>query len=97
MSRRRFFAPPDAFKQKTVTLTSDEAKHLRDVLRLKQGDEVYVFDGAGKEFRCVVSDWKRYLVTFPIGNYAAKFFSCVVYNMKKRRKRISLRSFRLET
>jgi 16S rRNA (uracil1498-N3)-methyltransferase len=63
MSRRRFFAPPDAFKQKTVTLTSDEAKHLRDVLRLKQGDEVYVFDGAGKEFRCVVSDWKRDEVT----------------------------------
>jgi 16S rRNA (uracil1498-N3)-methyltransferase len=59
MSRRRFFAPPDAFKQRTVTLTFDEAKHLRDVLRLKQGDEVYVFDGAGKEFRCIVSSWKR--------------------------------------
>jgi 16S rRNA (uracil1498-N3)-methyltransferase len=63
MSRRRFFAPPDAFKQQTVTLTSDEAKHLRDVLRLKQGDEVYVFDGAGKEFRCIVSGWKRDEVT----------------------------------
>jgi 16S rRNA (uracil1498-N3)-methyltransferase len=63
MSRRRFFAPPDAFKQQTVTLTSDEAKHLRDVLRLKQGDEVYVFDGAGKEFRCTVSGWKRDEVT----------------------------------
>ncbi|HJX91401.1 MAG TPA: 16S rRNA (uracil(1498)-N(3))-methyltransferase [Pyrinomonadaceae bacterium] len=63
MSRRRFFAPPDAFKQQTVTLTSDEAKHLRDVLRLKQGDEVYVFDGAGKEFRCMVSGWKRDEVT----------------------------------
>ena len=63
MSRRRFFAPPGAFKPQTVTLTSDEARHLRDVLRLKQGDEVYVFDGTGKEFRCTVSGWKRDEVT----------------------------------
>jgi 16S rRNA (uracil1498-N3)-methyltransferase len=36
-------------------LTADEARHLRDVLRLKAGDEVYVFDGAGREFRCTVT------------------------------------------
>src|SRR6476661_1169645 len=63
MARRRFFAPPQAFKQETVTLTSDEVKHLREVLRLKQGDEVFVFDGAGREFRCIVSSWKRDEVT----------------------------------
>ena len=40
-------------------LGSDEARHLRDVLRLKAGDEVYVFDGRGREFRCVVSTSKR--------------------------------------
>ena len=53
MTRRRFHAPPAAFNQtdQTVTLTADEARHLRDVLRLKAGDEVYVFDGPGREFR----------------------------------------------
>lgn len=40
-------------------LGADEARHLRDVLRLKEGDEVYVFDGQGREFRCVVSTSKR--------------------------------------
>ena len=59
MTRRRFHAPPTAFTQTTVTLTSDEARHLRDVLRLKAGDEVYVFDGRGREFRCSVSNVKR--------------------------------------
>ena len=49
MTRRRFHAPPTAFTQTTVTLTADEARHLRDVLRLKPGDEVYVFDGRGRE------------------------------------------------
>jgi 16S rRNA (uracil1498-N3)-methyltransferase len=61
MTRRRFYAPPDAFNAsaQTVTLGADEARHLRDVLRLKAGDEVYVFDGHGREFRCVVSTSKR--------------------------------------
>src|SRR6185295_13921508 len=56
MTRRRFHAPPTAFNHtdQTVTLMTDEAGHLRDVLRLKAGDEVYVFDGAGREFRCSV-------------------------------------------
>ena len=59
MTRRRFHAPPNAFTQQTVTLAADEARHLRDVLRLKPGDEVYVFDGMGHEFRSTVSNIKR--------------------------------------
>ena len=57
MTRRRFFAPPSAFNfnKHTVTLTADEARHLREVLRLKPGDAVSVFDGEGKEFRAVVA------------------------------------------
>lgn len=61
MTRRRFFAPPSAFNfgKRTVTLASDEARHLREVLRLKAGDEVQVFDGEGKEFRAAVSQARR--------------------------------------
>lgn len=56
MTRRRFHAPPSAFNltRQTVTLATDEARHLREVLRLKPGDEIYVFDGHGREFRCTV-------------------------------------------
>jgi 16S rRNA (uracil1498-N3)-methyltransferase len=59
MTRRRFYAPPEAFDQGRVTLAADEARHLRDVLRLKQGDEAFVFDGEGKEFACVVAETGR--------------------------------------
>src|SRR6476660_7936618 len=59
MTRRRFHAPPTAFTQTTVTLAADEARHLRDVLRLKPGDKVYVFDGLGNEFRSTVSNVRR--------------------------------------
>jgi len=61
MTRRRFYAPATAFAldQKSVTLSEEEARHARDVLRLRSGDEVYVFDGAGKEFRCVLGEFTR--------------------------------------
>src|ERR1051325_7850506 len=61
MTRRRFHAPPAAFDlaNQTVTLMRDEARHLRDALRLKAGDEVYVFDGVGREFRCTVTSTAR--------------------------------------
>jgi 16S rRNA (uracil1498-N3)-methyltransferase len=61
MSRRRFFAPPEAFapESESVVLALDEARHLRDVLRLERGAEVYVFDGAGHEHRCQVEELAR--------------------------------------
>ena len=52
---RRFFAPLDNFKASAVTLDADETRHLRDVLRLKGGDEVSVFDGTGREYKCVIT------------------------------------------
>lgn len=61
MSRRRFYAPPSAFNAKlaSVTLGADEARHLRDVLRLKVGDDVSVFNGAGQEYHCRVAESRR--------------------------------------
>lgn len=40
-------------------LAADEARHLREVLRLKPGDGVSVFDGEGKEFRARVVQARR--------------------------------------
>jgi 16S rRNA (uracil1498-N3)-methyltransferase len=40
-------------------LAADEARHLRDVLRLERGAEAFVFDGAGHEYRCVVGECVR--------------------------------------
>src|SRR5688572_5326454 len=61
MTRRRFFAPPGAVNAnaKTVILAGDESRHLRDVLRLATGDEAFVFDGQGHEYRCVVEQVAR--------------------------------------
>lgn len=69
MTRRRFYAPPSAFNfsKQIVTLTADEARHLREVVRLKRGDEVSVFDGAGREFRAWVAQARREFAELELG------------------------------
>ena len=65
MSRRRFYAPRSASlpNDKAVTLSAEESRHLRDVLRLQRGDEVYVFDGHGREDRYIITLVDRNAVT----------------------------------
>ncbi len=50
MPRRRFYAPPDSIRDGTAVLPPDQAHHLRDVLRLRTGDPVEVFDGEGNGY-----------------------------------------------
>jgi 16S rRNA (uracil1498-N3)-methyltransferase len=50
----RFLAASLDVDAGTARLSEDEARHLAQVLRLAAGDEVAVFDGAGREFRARV-------------------------------------------
>ena len=50
MSRRRFFVSPELIRSNTAALTADQIHYLRDVLRLKSGDVVEVFDGEGRNY-----------------------------------------------
>ncbi len=52
---RRFYSPPANFTGNLITLDTDETRHLRDVLRLKPTDEVSVFDGTGREYKCTIT------------------------------------------
>ncbi len=49
---RRFYAPTENFNEQNVTLGLEETRHLRDILRLREGAEINIFDGEGKEFSC---------------------------------------------
>ena len=53
---RRFYAPKDNFGKEKISLSLEETRHLRDVLRLREGERVQVFDGAGKEFLCEIEE-----------------------------------------
>ncbi len=56
---RRFYAAPEQINEDVVILSTDETRHLRDVLRLKTGDDASVFDGEGKEFLCKILEIKK--------------------------------------
>ena len=49
----RFFVTPEELNENTVTLTGENAQHA-SVLRLKEGKEVVLCDGQGREAVCAV-------------------------------------------
>ncbi len=50
MPRRRFYIPKDRIENGQAVLTPDQAHHLRNVLRLRPGEEVELFDGEGQGY-----------------------------------------------
>ena len=49
----KFFAPRRSLDEGFVTFSGNDAEHLR-VLRVREGEELVVCDGEGKDARCVV-------------------------------------------
>jgi 16S rRNA (uracil1498-N3)-methyltransferase len=45
----RFFIPPAQWNLDALALTDPEAHHCQDVMRIKEGDRIAVFDGQGHE------------------------------------------------
>ncbi len=62
MSPHRFHVPAAAPGAR-VTLPEHAAHHARDVLRLRTGASVHVFDGAGREWEAVLDEVSRRTVS----------------------------------
>ena len=53
---RRFFASPEQIwlDEHKILLTGQDVDHIRKVLRLSSGDELWVSDGNGREYHCSI-------------------------------------------
>jgi 16S rRNA (uracil1498-N3)-methyltransferase len=51
---RHFFIEPSEFSKPTVSLTGSDARHIKNVLRLKPGDSIRLFDGLRHEYIAVI-------------------------------------------
>ena len=58
-SRRRedmhqFFVDREQIGTEYITITGEDVKHIKNVLRMKEGEEVRISDGAGGDFFCTI-------------------------------------------
>ena len=52
----RFMVDPDAVRDGIIYLSGDDLKHLSQVLRLRTGDIIEVFDGSGTEYEARLTE-----------------------------------------
>ncbi len=64
----RFYVPQPKIEKGTLRIEGDEARHIRKVLRLKEGDEIIVFDGSAKEYEGKIVEEKASSVVISIQN-----------------------------
>ncbi len=55
---RRFYINPDTSVASPV-ITGSDAKHIKNVLRLKPGDKVLLFDGTGHEYESEITTFSK--------------------------------------
>jgi 16S rRNA (uracil1498-N3)-methyltransferase len=52
----RFYIAPDKWSSDALVLSGSEAHHARDVLRMKRGERLVVFNGRGREITAEIGD-----------------------------------------
>lgn len=52
----RFFADPSQIGETEIILTGPDVNHIRNVLRMRAGEELLVSDGQGREYHCILKE-----------------------------------------
>ena len=52
----RFFVEPSQIGEKEIVITGPDVNHIRNVLRMRAGEEVLATDGQGSEYRCILRE-----------------------------------------
>ncbi len=63
---RRFFIEQSEITGQMPSITGSDARHIKNVLRLKPGDKIKVFDGTGCEYESKIESYLKKKVTIAI-------------------------------
>jgi len=63
----RIYSPNALENKTTCELGEDHLKYLKQVMRLRPGDRVYVFDGFGREFDSAIKSFSTKTVSIELG------------------------------
>ncbi len=50
----RFYVTPNQIQEGTVNITGPDVNHIKNVLRMKQGEEIVICNGQGKDCYCII-------------------------------------------
>lgn len=59
----KFFVSPREIEGKKIILTGDDEKHIKTVLRAREGEEITVCDGEGMDYQCRILSLEKGVVT----------------------------------
>ncbi|MDB6071622.1 MAG: ribosomal rna small subunit methyltransferase e [Verrucomicrobiales bacterium] len=59
MTLHRFYISPDRWDPENLTLDETETRHASEVLRLREGEKVSVFDGRGHEIHALIAELSK--------------------------------------
>jgi len=51
---RRFYVTTDQIQGERITITGPDVNHMKNVLRMKQGEEIIICNGQGKDCYCII-------------------------------------------
>jgi 16S rRNA (uracil1498-N3)-methyltransferase len=51
----RFYVLPEQMKDEMITINGPDVNHIKNVLRMKQGDEIVICNGQGKDCYCIIN------------------------------------------
>jgi 16S rRNA (uracil1498-N3)-methyltransferase len=63
----RFYVPHLRIEDGRIRVEGAEVRHIRNVLRLRRGDEIWVFDGSGKQYGGTIVDEGPSLIVIAVG------------------------------
>lgn len=53
----RFFVEPAQIQEHTITITGNDVNHIKNVLRMKKGEELWISDQEEKEYHCYIEEF----------------------------------------
>ena len=63
---QHFFVDASQVSEETIRIEGSDVNHMKNVLRMRIGEEVTVSDGQGKEYLCQVLDFEEEQVQLKI-------------------------------
>lgn len=76
-----FFVTPQAVSDTHITITGPDVNHMKNVLRMKPGEEVLISDGEGKDYCCEIDTLseEEIVVRITDDSYEGTELSCEFY------------------